>query len=92
MKRFICYAANEQGYIVQVFDGNSVIHEYAVGNNRYKQTTSPDGMLESKPNPVETLQTLKEYAKISALELAKEYLVHPIHVHYCTDILFSDAN
>lgn len=71
MKRFICYAANEQGYIVQVFDGNSVIHEYAVDNQE-----SPD-------NP----QTLKEYAKTSALELAKEYLVHPIHVHYCNDIL-----
>ena len=75
--KIITYAANECGYVVQVLEGNRVIHEYRAGNHKYDSQQSVP--LDS--NSAESLQTLQKYAKESALELADEYKIHHSHVH-----------
>jgi sugar phosphate isomerase/epimerase len=78
----IIYAANECGYVVQVLEGNKIIHEYRADNSRYDSQQSVP--LDS--NSVESLQTLQKYAKESALELADEYKIHPSNVDFDADL------
>jgi hypothetical protein len=80
--RTIGYAYSPWGYDVQVWDDGKLIHEYRAGNHHYdSQQTVP-----LTSSSVEKPETLAEYAKQSALELAEIYGVETTNVQYDPDL------
>jgi hypothetical protein len=78
----ISFASNKWGYIVQVCEGNNVIHEYTAGNCLHDSTVTVP--LDS--SSVVNATTLLRYARQTAADLAQEFGVDKTKVAYDSDL------
>ena len=78
----ISYAANEWGYVVQVYDGGQPVEVYHAGNhNRDSQLTVVPGSINA-----DSATTVMRYAFTTAMEMAREWKVAKKNVCYDSDL------
>ena len=78
----VIYAANDQGYCVQVIDGGMVVYEYTAGNC---QTESQTVLAPGSPVAVSRSQ-LRRWAKQTADQIANEWRIPLNRVEYDPDL------
>lgn len=76
----VMYAATACAYRVQVLDGESQpLEEYTGGNSRFDS----QGFVPAREGV--GLRTMKQYAKITATEMAEKHGLPPADVHWDAD-------
>lgn len=79
----ISWAANEYGYVVQWCDQRGqVIDQYNAGNSKYESST----YVEPGSDGAESEETLRKFAKQTALEKAAELGISPENVSEDSDL------